>query len=235
MGPMLQIRKSDERGLANHGWLKSRHTFSFADYHDPKHMGFRTLRVINEDRIAGGTGFGSHGHKDMEIISYVVSGGLEHKDSMGTKSLIKPGEVQRMSAGKGIVHSEYNAETKNETHFFQIWIQPKNKGIAPSYGQKSFEDDLNSKKMVLVISESGKDGSLAINQDADLYLSRLKAGDDLEFKMRANRGMWVQVIKGKININGKEIATGDALSFENAELFKFKAVDQSELMIFDLA
>lgn len=230
-----QLRKSDERGFANHGWLKSRHTFSFADYYDPKHMGFRSLRVINEDRIDGGTGFGSHGHKSMEIISYVVKGALEHKDSMGTKAIIKPGEVQKMSAGDGIVHSEQNAMPNEETHFFQIWVQPKTQGGKPGYEQKSFEQSLNSEKMVLVLSENAREGSLAINQDADLYISRLNASDDVEFKLRQGRGAWVQVVKGKLSVKGKEISTGDALNFQDSELLTFKALEQSEFMLFDLA
>ncbi len=189
---MLQIRKSDERGLANHGWLNSRHTFSFADYHDPKFMGFRTLRVINEDRIEGGKGFAKHGHKDMEIISYVVKGALQHEDSMGTKAIIRPGEVQRMTAGTGVMHSEYNAKLNDETHFFQIWIQPKAINAAPGYGQKSFETELNAKKSVLVVSQDGREGSISINQDADMYISRLNKGDDFEFKLRPSRGAWLQ-------------------------------------------
>lgn len=232
---MLQLRRSDERGLANHGWLKSRHTFSFAEYHDPRHMGFRSLRVINEDRIEGGTGFGTHPHRDMEIISYVVKGSLEHKDSMGNKAVILPGEVQKMSAGSGVAHSEYNAELENETHFFQIWITPKTRGGAPSYGQKSFETDLNSKKMVLVVSEDAREGSIGIKQDADLYISRLKKDETVEFQLRAKRGAWIQVVKGRLIINGQEVLTGDALSFENAEILKFQSLDDSEFMLFDLA
>ncbi len=232
---MIQVRKSDERGLADHGWLKSKHTFSFADYYDPKHMGFRALRVINEDRIAGGTGFGKHGHRDMEIISYVVKGSLQHEDSMGTKAVIRPGEVQRMSAASGILHSEMNAEKTNETHFFQIWIQPNTIGGAPGYGQKSFEEDLNSKKLVLVISPDARDGSIGIKQNADMYISRLKDQDDLEFQLRSGRGLWLQVVSGDINVNGKQVVAGDALSFENQELLKIKALAKSEIILFDLA
>ncbi len=230
-----QLRKSDERGFANHGWLKSRHTFSFADYYDPKHMGFRSLKVINEDRIDGGTGFSSHGHKSMEIISYVVKGALQHQDSMGTKAIIMPGEVQKMSAGDGVVHSEHNAIADAETHFFQIWVQPKTLGGIPGYEQKSFEEQLNSKKMVLVLSENAREGSLAIKQDADLYISRLKASDEVEFKLRPSRGAWVQVVEGKLTVKGKELLTGDAINFQDGELLTFKALEPSEFMIFDLA
>jgi len=232
---MLQFRKSDERGLADHGWLKSRHTFSFAEYYDPKHMGFRALRVINEDRIEGGTGFGSHPHRDMEIISYVVKGALEHKDSMGTKAVIRPGEVQRMSAGSGVIHSEINAQANEETHFFQIWIRPHSPGGAPGYGQKSFESDLNSKKMVLVVSKDARDGSIGIKQDADMYISRLKAGDSFDFEIKPTRGVWVQVVKGRLNVNGTDLSTGDAAASENEERLSLKAVDSCEFILFDLA
>lgn len=234
---MQQLRKSEERGLANHGWLKSRHTFSFADYYDPKHMGFRSLRVINEDRIDGGTGFNKHPHRDMEIISYVIRGALEHQDSMGNKAIIVPGEVQRLSAGTGITHSEQNHKKNEETHFFQIWIQPKKTGDPAGYGQKNFEADLNSKKLVLVISEDAREGSLGIRQDADMYISRLKNNDTVEFQLRAGRGAWIQVIHGKLSINGQTVSTGDALSFEQAELLKIKALDgsSSEFILFDLA
>ncbi len=231
----MNLRKSEERGLANHGWLKSRHTFSFAEYHDPRFMGFRALRVINEDRIDGGTGFGMHGHRDMEIISYVVKGALQHEDSMGTKAIIRPGEVQRMTAGTGVFHSEHNADPKDETHFFQIWIQPKNKNATPGYGQKSFETDLQTKKSVLVISQDGRDGSISINQDADMYISRLKKGSDFEFTLRPNRGVWLQVVRGELEINAQTLSTGDAVSFENAELLKTKAHIDSEFILFDLA
>lgn len=232
---MLTIRKSGERGKANHGWLNSSHSFSFAEYYDPKHMGFRKLRVINEDRIAGGTGFGAHPHNNMEIISYVVKGALEHKDSMGTKAVIKPGEVQRMSAGSGVVHSEYNAQQNEETHFFQIWILPNRMNEGPGYGQKSFETDLNTKKLVHVISPDGKDGSIVIKQDADMYISRLKKGEDLDYQTTPGRGLWIQVVKGHLQIADKEIAAGDALSTEDETSLQFKALEDSEIIIFDLA
>jgi redox-sensitive bicupin YhaK (pirin superfamily) len=239
---MHQVRKSNERGLANHGWLKSRHTFSFAEYYDPNQMGFHSLRVINEDRIEKGTGFGSHPHRDMEIISYVVSGALEHKDSMGTKAIIRPGEVQRMSAGTGVVHSEHNANSTGDTHFFQIWIQPKERGGAPGYGQKSFETQLSEKPLVLVISQDGRDGSISIKQDADMYLSRLGAEQNAEFALRPKRGAWLQMIKGRIGIDSDKfqavLETGDAFSFENVAssdaLLKIRALEASEFILFDL-
>lgn len=231
----MQLRKSNARGTADHGWLKSRHTFAFADYYAPEHMGFRSLRVINEDRIKAGSGFGAHPHRDMEIISYVVKGSLQHKDSMGTKAVILPGEVQRMSAGSGVTHSEMNNEAGSETHFFQIWIMPKDKGIEPGYGQKSFEAALNSKKMVLVVSGDARDGSIGINQDADLYISRLKAEDSLEFKVRKNRGVWIQVVNGDVCVHGNKLHTGDAVAFENEDAISILASGSSEIMLFDLA
>lgn len=232
---MLTIRKSKERGYADHGWLKSRHTFSFADYYDPEFMGFRSLRVINEDRIAGGTGFGMHGHRDMEIISYVVDGGLEHRDSKGNIAVIKPGEVQRMSAGTGVMHSEYNKLPDRDTHFFQIWILPDRAGTAFGYGQKSFEEDLNSKDMVLVVSRDARDGSIGINQDADLYAARMKIGKTLEFKPRSGRHLWLQVVKGQIEINGTSLEVGDAASSSDEPLWKIAAKSDAEILLFDLA
>ncbi len=232
---MLQLRKSDERGTAFYGWLKSRHTFSFADYHDPKFMGFRSLRVINEDRIEGGSGFGAHPHRDMEIISYVVSGALEHKDSMGTIATIRPGEVQRMSAGRGVVHSEYNQQKDQETHFLQIWIVPNHKGGSPGYGQKSFADELKSGKLVLVVSHEGREGSIRIEQDADIYLARMKKNETLDFQIRPKRGVWVQMIKGQASINSRPLNAGDGLAVEDEGLLKITTGDEAELMLFDLA
>ncbi len=232
---MLKFRKSDDRGAADHGWLKSRHTFSFADYRDPNQMGFRSLRVINEDRIAGGTGFGSHPHRDMEIISYVVKGGLQHKDSMGTVATILPGEVQRMSAGTGVVHSEHNAHAKDETHFFQIWIQPHAQGLKPGYGQKSFATELATRELVLVVSMDGRDGSISINQDADMYISRLKTNAQLEFHLRPTRGVWIQVIQGTLAINSQNLNSGDAVAIENEASMNLKAQEECEFILFDLA
>lgn len=231
---MLQVRKSNERGDANHGWLKSKHTFSFADYYDPKHMGFKSLRVINEDRIDGGTGFGKHPHRDLEIISYVVKGALQHEDSMGNKAIIKPGEVQRLSAGTGMLHAEQNKSESEATHFFQIWIVPKTVGGKPTYGQKSFEDDLNSKKLVLVISETGRAGSISIKQDADMYISRLKTDDHIEFNVRSGRGAWVQLVSGEILVNDHKIKAGDSIAVDEAGVLKFTATQASEFLLFDL-
>lgn len=234
-GNMFEILKSENRGNADHGWLKSRHTFSFADYYNPRYMGFRNLRVINEDRVAGGMGFGKHGHRDMEIISYVVKGALLHEDSTGNKTVIRPGEVQRMSAGTGVLHSEYNQDQENDAHFFQIWITPNKDGAPFSYGQKSFEEDIRNKDMVLVISETGRDGSISINQDADLYVSNLKKDQPVEFNIKPGRHVWIQMIKGSLDVNGEKIETGDGLRTSKEQLLKIKARNDSEFMLFDLA
>jgi redox-sensitive bicupin YhaK (pirin superfamily) len=231
---MIAVRKSNDRGLAEHGWLKSRHTFSFAEYYDPEFMGFGSLRVINEDRIQGGTGFGTHPHKDMEIISYVVSGALQHKDSMGNVAVIKPGEIQRMSAGTGVAHSEYNDEKTKETHFFQIWITPDHRGGKPGYGQKSFEKELAEQKIVHVISKDGRDGSISINQDANMYISRLKKSEALDYKLNEGRKLWIQLVKGSAKVNDKEIETGDAIAAIDIGTAKIEAKEDSEMIIFDL-
>jgi quercetin 2,3-dioxygenase len=232
---MVQIRKSEERGQAHHGWLKSKHTFSFADYFDPRHMGFRALRVINEDRIDGGSGFPPHPHRDMEIVSYVVKGALEHQDSMGNKTVIRPGEIQRMSAGTGVRHAEYNHYPDQETHFFQIWIQPEKTGLKPGYGQKSFEDEFQRKNLVLVISRDGRDGSIAINQDADLYLSRLKENESLGFDVREDRHLWLQIVKGSVQVHDRKLEAGDALAMDESTRVEIRAATDAEIMIFDLA
>lgn len=231
---MLTIRKSGERGYADHGWLKSFHSFSFANYYDPAHMGFRSLRVINQDKIDSGTGFGAHPHKDMEIITYVVKGELEHKDSMGNVAKIVPGEVQRMTAGTGVVHSEFSV-SPDETELFQIWIMPENNGGAPGYGQKSFAKELSSQKLTLVISPDGRDGSIPIKQNADLYISRLKSGQDISFEVRSNRGIWIQLISGELKINEQVISQGDAAATDKAQTLLIKAHQDAEFMIFDLA
>src|SRR5262245_5659987 len=194
---VITLRKSNNRGHANHGWLDSHHTFSFADYYDPRHMGFRALRVINEDRVAPGAGFPTHPHRDMEIISYVLEGGLEHKDSMGTGSVIRPGDVQRMSAGTGVTHSEYNASKSELVHFLQIWLLPEQRNIKPSYEQKTFSADDKRKKLRLVGSRDGRDGSVTIHQDVDLYATRLEAGEALRHDLKPGRHAWVHVARGQ--------------------------------------
>lgn len=231
---MLTIRKSLERGFADHGWLKSFHSFSFANYYDPNHMGFRSLRVINQDSIEGGMGFGSHPHRDMEIITYVTKGVLEHKDSMGNTEKIVPGEVQKMSAGTGVVHSEYSA-SPDQTELFQIWIMPQTSGGKPSYGQKSFEKEINAQKLTLVVSRDGREGSIAIKQDADLFIARLKSGQDISFEVRSNRGVWIQLIKGEILINDQVLSAGDAASTSEPQALLIKSTQDSEFMVFDLA
>lgn len=232
---MLTVRKSEERGNANHGWLKSRHTFSFADYYDPAHMGFSALRVINEDRIDGGSGFATHPHRDMEIISYVVKGALEHQDSMGNKTIIRPGEVQRMSAGTGVRHSEYNHFKDDQTHFFQIWILPEKTGIAPGYGQKSFDSAFEDRNFVLVVSKEGRNGSISINQDADLYLGKLKADDNVGFEIRPGRSVWIQTIAGVIEANATRLSAGDAAALTNEPMARVTSLDgPAEFMLFDL-
>ena len=231
---MLKIKRSNDRGQSEHGCLKSRHTFSFAEYHDPKNLHFGPLRVINEDRISGGEGFDPHPHRDMEIISYVISGGLRHEDSMGNEAVIRPGEVQRMSAGTGVIHSEYNDQAEKETHFFQIWIIPNQRGVKPGYGQKSFEKELNSEKIVHVISPDGKDGTISIHQDADMYISRLKETDSFNFEIDAGKQMWLQLVKGEVEIHGEVLTAGDAISATDLRSVEIKSLKDSEMILFKL-
>jgi redox-sensitive bicupin YhaK (pirin superfamily) len=231
---MIQVRRSNERGDANHGWLKSKHTFSFADYHDEKHMGFGPLRVINEDRIEGGTGFGTHAHRDMEIISYVIDGALEHKDSMGNETVIKPGEVQRLSAGTGIRHSEYNQLKDKSTHFLQIWIVPEKNGIEPSYGQKSFERDFESSELILVASRSGKNGSVSLNQDVEMYAAKAKADGEKTLKILRERRLWVQVIRGAVDVDDTKLSAGDGAALSQVESVQLNWKKGSEFILFDM-
>jgi len=232
---MLEIRKSKDRGLADHGWLRSYHSFSFADYYDPEYMGFSDLRVINEDRIQPGTGFGTHGHRDMEIISYVLEGALAHKDSMGTGSTIVPGDVQRMSAGKGVQHSEFNQSKDGVTHFLQIWIEPNVTGIAPSYEQKHFDAASKRGRLRLVASPDGRDGSVTIHQDALLYAGLLDDADRAVHKLRPGRRGYLHVARGKLTVNGQPLETGDALkAVDVAELVLEEGKD-AEVLLFDLA
>jgi redox-sensitive bicupin YhaK (pirin superfamily) len=231
---MIKIRKSNERGAAEHGWLSSRHTFSFADYHDPAYMGFSTLRVINEDKITGGSGFSTHGHKDMEIISYVIEGELQHKDSMGNTVFIKPGEIQRMSAGTGVRHSEFNNLPTKQTHFLQIWIMPEANGIQPSYGQKDFSAALSTEELILVISRYGRDGSITINQDVDLYTLKSSTGGERILNTDEHRSYWLQVIKGVVSFNNVSIGSGDGLSAGVTSRIHLKWSAGSEFLLFDL-
>lgn len=230
---MLQLRKSSERGHAHHGWLKSHHSFSFADYYDPRHMGFRSLRVINEDFIEGHQGFGAHPHRDMEIITYVVKGALEHQDSMGTKAEILPGEVQYMSAGTGVVHSEQNRRD-GEVHLFQIWILPSTPGGKPRYGQKSFEKELASGELVQVISPDGRDGSIEIKQDASLYIARPKADKRIDFPLHAGRSVWIQTVRGSLKVNEQNLEAGDAIAAWDEVALQIEALEDSEFLLFDV-
>jgi redox-sensitive bicupin YhaK (pirin superfamily) len=228
---MITIRRADERGHADHGWLNTYHTFSFADYHDPAHMGFRSLRVINEDRVKAGVGFGTHAHRDMEIISYVLEGTLAHRDSMGTGSLIKPGEVQRMSAGTGVTHSEMNPSDDEGVHFLQIWILPEQRGIAPGYEQKKFEDDERRGNLRLVASRDGREGSVTIHQDAAIYNAILD-GHSVSHTFGPNRYGWLQVVRGNATINGQELQTSDGAAIENESAVTITGT--GEVLLFDL-
>nr|BDT28939.1 pirin family protein [Bacteriovorax sp. HI3] len=231
---MITLRKANERGNAEHGWLHSNHTFSFAGYYDPKHMGYSALRVINEDRIDGGTGFDTHGHRDMEIISYVIDGALEHRDSMGTKAVIMPGEVQRMSAGTGVRHSEYNHLQDKQTHFLQIWILPEKAGVEPGYAQKSFANDFGCSDMVLVASKNGRNGSITINQDVDMYVVKAQDMGEKIFKTYPHRHTWVQVIKGDVKVEGATLTNGDGAAIDNVDVMKLEWSKGSEFIVFDL-
>ena len=231
---MLKIRHANQRGHANHGWLDSWHSFSFADYHDPAHMGWGNLRVINEDRIAPGTGFGTHGHRDMEIISYVLEGALGHKDSMGNSSGIVPGDVQRMSAGTGVQHSEFNHAEGQETHFLQIWIEPAKRGIAPSYAQKAFTDAEKRGQLRLVVSPDGANGSLSMNADARMYAGLLDGAETTELAIALGRKSYVYVVKGAVSVNGTPLQTGDAAYMDNETLVKLDKAQNAEVLVFDL-
>jgi redox-sensitive bicupin YhaK (pirin superfamily) len=231
---MIEIRKSEDRGHADHGWLLSYHTFSFADYHDPENMGFGHLRVINEDRIQPGTGFGTHGHRDMEIISYVLEGELAHKDNMGNGSTIVPGDVQRMSAGKGVLHSEFN-HAQDVTHFLQIWIEPGVTGIAPSYEQKHFDAASKRGRLRLVASPDGREGSVTIHQDAFVYAALLDGADRAVHSLQPNRRAYVHVARGRLAVNGRPLEAGDAAkAVDTAEIVLEKGKD-AEVLLFDLA
>lgn len=231
---MMKIRRAEERGHADHGWLDSHHSFSFANYYDPAHMGFRGLRVINEDRVAPGEGFGAHPHKDMEIISYVLEGALEHKDSMGTGSVIHPGEVQRMSAGTGITHSEFNASKTEPVHFLQIWLLPTHRGLAPGYEQKIFSADDKAGKLCLIASPDGDQGSTTVHGDARVYAGTFDAGQSAELAIAPTRHAWVQVARGRARVNGTLVKAGDGLAFSSELAVSIDRGEGAELLVFDL-
>ena len=230
----MLVRRSEDRGHADHGWLDSRHTFSFANYYDPDHMGFRSFRVINDDRVAGGRGFSTHSHRDMEIISYVVDGALEHEDSMGTSSIIRPGEVQRMRAGTGVTHSEYNHSATEPLRFLQIWVIPEERGLTPGYEQKFFGDERRG-KLRLVASRDGAEGSLQIQQDLAMFASVLEDGQSIAHELPEGRGAWLQIVRGTVSVDGVELAEGDGASFNGAHTINIKSLGDSELILFDIA
>jgi redox-sensitive bicupin YhaK (pirin superfamily) len=232
---MITIRKSHERGHANHGWLNTYHTFSFANYYDPKHMSVSHLRVINEDRVQPGAGFAPHSHKDMEIISYVLDGALEHKDSMGNSSVIRPGEVQRMSAGTGVTHSEYNASATQPVHFLQIWIVPARQGLKPSYEQKYYSEAQKRGRLMLVASPDGHEDSVTVHQDAYLYVTLLKTGQTVSHPLANNRTAYVQVARGEANVNGQTLVAGDGAAVQNESALTFTTPSEAEVLLFDLA
>ena len=231
---MIELRPGAERGHAEHGWLNSFHSFSFADYYDPRHMGFGPLRVINEDRVQAGMGFGTHGHRDMEIISYVLDGELEHKDNMGNGSIIVPGDVQRMSAGRGVMHSEYNPSPERPVHFLQIWIQPNRQGVKPSYEQKRIDGDLKRGRLALIASPDGRDGSVMIHQDAYVYATRLDGNESVTHRVEPGRRAYVHVARGKVRVNGKPLFAGDAAKISEESAVTLDAGDHAEALVFDL-
>jgi redox-sensitive bicupin YhaK (pirin superfamily) len=231
---MLTVRREGDRGAAEFGWLDSRHSFSFGDYHDPDRMGFGPLRVINEDRVRQGAGFPTHGHRDMEIITYVIDGALKHQDSTGTGSVIRPGDVQRMSAGTGIRHSEFNASEVDPVHFLQIWVIPERLGLSPGYEQKSFPDDRRRNALRLIGSRDGRDGSVTIHQDVDLYASLLAKGETVQHETKPKRKLWVQVARGRVTVNGAEAEPGDGVAIEDVDKVVIAATSGAEFLLFDM-
>jgi len=232
---MILVRKSNDRGHADHGWLNTRFTFSFADYYDPKHEQFRTLRVMNDDRVAGGAGFPTHPHRDMEIVTYVLEGALAHKDSMGNGSVIRPGDVQYMSAGTGVAHSEFNASDSETVHLYQIWMFPDKKNYTPTYDQKHFSAADKRGTLRLVVSPDGRDGSVKIRQDNELYAAILAAGETVKHDLKSDRHAYVQVAKGSVTLNGKTLETGDGAAISVEESLELTGVDDAEVLLFDLA
>jgi len=233
MKNMMTLRKSEERGHADHGWLNSHFSFSFADYYDPKHMGFRSLRVINDDVVLGGGGFGMHPHRDMEIVTYVMSGALQHKDSMGHSAVMRPGDVQRISAGTGILHSEHNYSPIEPVHLLQIWLLPDRKGAKPDYAERSFAQAAPG-RLHLIASKTARDGSLPINQDADVYIGKLNAGDSVTQKIEPTRHAWVQVGEGEIKLNGQVLSKGDGAAVSEETRLQIESRAPSQILLFDL-
>ncbi len=232
---MIEVRKSEDRGHADHGWLNTYHTFSFNTYYDRKHMGFRSLRVINEDRVQPGKGFGTHPHQDMEIISYVLEGALEHEDSMGNGSVIRPGDVQRMSAGTGVLHSEQNASQTEPVHFLQIWIIPDRKSVQPSYEQKMFSRENKLNRLRLIASVDGREDSVTIHQDASVYAAVLEADRSVTFPIADQRHLWIQVLRGQVSVNGQPLSAGDGAAANDEAEVSIKGVGEAEILVFDLS
>lgn len=233
--PSMRIRPADERGVADFGWLSSRHSFSFGHYYDPEHLGFRTLRVINDDRVQPGQGFGTHPHRDMEIISVVIEGALEHRDSLGTGSVIRPGDVQRMTAGTGVRHSEFNPSSSEEVRFLQIWIEPERSGLDPGYEQRTFQFEELENSWVLVASRDGREGSLTVHQDVSLFRAHLTPGGELAYRVAEARHVWIQVIDGVIEVNGQQLERGDGAALSEAADLTVRAVSgRGDVLLFDL-
>jgi redox-sensitive bicupin YhaK (pirin superfamily) len=232
---MIEIRRAADRGHANHGWLDTWHTFSFSTYRDPRHMGFRSLRVMNEDFVAPGEGFGTHPHQDMEIVTYVLEGALEHKDSMGNGEVLRPGEFQRMSAGTGITHSEFNPSDSEPVHLYQIWLLPERRGLTPSYEQKRFAESDRRNRLRLVASRDAAEGSLLIHQDASIYLSSLDNGQQVSHELAGGRHAWLQVLRGQATLNGRELNTSDGAAVSDERVLTIAAAGDAEIMLFDLA
>ena len=232
---MIALRRAEDRGHANHGWLDSYHTFSFADYYDPDEMGYGSLRVINEDRVAPGMGFGTHPHRDMEIISYVLDGALQHRDSMGTGSVIRPGDVQRMTAGTGVLHSEFNASSRDPVHFLQIWIEPDRVGIAPGYEQKNFPPEEKRAQLRLIASPDGADGSVRVHQDAKLYAALLEGDQHVTYALPEGHKAYLHVVRGEVQLNGQVLRTGDGAKIEGERELQISDGNGSEVLLFDMA
>jgi len=231
---MKAVRKSEERGHFDHGWLDTRHTFSFAEYHDPAHMGFATLRVINEDTVAPARGFGAHPHRDMEILTWVVSGAVEHADSMGNRAVVRPGEIQRMTAGTGVTHSEINPSPSEPLHLMQIWIVPERRGLEPGYEQQAFADADRRGRLLLIASPDRRDGSVQIHQDVSLYTSLLAAGERVDHRLAPGRRAWLQVIRGDLDVSGERVRSGDGVAVSDEDTLSVTAHGPSEILLFDL-